>query len=278
MTLQQILETATSYTETSPLNRVSAEKAMRPEFVGLKMYDPPIVGVACAQDSYLLSLQSSPTAGITQPPPQFWLEGAKSVISFFFPFTQQVRESNRLAPTDRPSLEMVHTRNEGQAFIFSLCEHIKAAIEEAGHTAVIPTRDPRFWSASDVPVNGRTFTSNWSERHVAFACGVGTFSLHAGIITKVGAAGRLTSLVTALELPKAPRPYSGLHEYCSMCGVCAKNCPAKAISLEGGKKHPPCRELLKGVEAPYRDSTKYIGSCGKCQINVPCETGVPGSR
>ena len=277
MTQQQILELATSYLETSPSNVVSSEQALRPELAGLRMYAPPIIGVASAQDNYLLSLQPTQSAGVPQSPPVFWLESAKSVISLFFPFTEQVRESNRQAAYDRPSLEMIHARNEGQAFVLQVCKHLKEALEKAGYAAVIPNHDPRYWMTFGEPVEGRTFTSNWSERHVAFACGIGTFSLHDGIITKVGSAGRLASLVTDLELPPTPRPYSELYEYCTKCGACIANCPAQAVSLEGRKSNLKCRAFLAGIEEAYAD-WGGIASCGKCQINVPCEEGLPGGR
>ena len=276
MTRQQILEEATTYLESNGGNRVSADKALRPELIGMKIYDPPIIGIASAQDDYLLSLQAAPSAGVPQPPPTFWLESAKSVISLFFPFTAKVRESNFKAALDEPSQEMLHARNEGHAFIFQLCEHLKELLENMGYAAVIPARDSRHWMAFENPSqDGRTFTSNWSERHVAFACGVGTFSLHDGIITEVGAAGRLASLVTDLELPPTTRPYRELYEYCTKCGACISNCPAHAITLEEGRSNLLCRDFLKGVEAAYKDR-KYIGCCGKCQINVPCEVGIPG--
>ena len=277
MTRQQILELATSYLETSPGNRVSPERALRPELAGLKMYDPPIIGVASAQDDYLLSLQATPGGRLSQPPPAFWLESAKSVVSLFFPLTEQVRESNRKAPPNEPSHEMMHSRNDGQVFIFQLCEYLKGALEKAGYAVVIPSRDPRFWATADKPVDGKTFTSNWSERHVAFACGVGTFSLHGGIITKAGGAGRLASLVTDLELEPTLRPYRELDEYCTKCGVCIASCPGGAITFEDGKSSAKCRAFLAGIDKVYAD-WGGTASCGKCQINAPCETGIPGGR
>jgi len=276
MTRQQILAAAASYLETGTGNTVSADQALHPELIGLKMYDSPIMGVAGARDDYLLSLRDSPTAGLPLMPPPDWLEGAKSVISLFFPFTAQVRESNRREAPDRPSPQMMHARNEGHAFILQLCEHLREMLESAGHAAIIPQRDPRYWVAFDKPVQGHTFTTNWSERHVAFACGIGTFSLHDGIITKIGSTGRLASLITDLELPPTPRPYSSLYEYCTNCGICIASCPVEAVSTYGNKSNARCRAFLAGVQEEYKDRG-YIGSCGKCQLNAPCETGAPGA-
>ena len=274
MTERQLHQAAIDYVETSPANRVPQAKALRPALAGMKMYDPPIMGIASAQDEYLINLQNIPAARINQPPPQFWLEPAKSVVSFFLPFTEQVRKSNRQEKRDVPSQELMHARNEGQAFILGLCAHLKELLEEAGYAAVVPATDPRFWSAAAKPVHDQTFTSNWSERHVAYACGVGTFALHRGIITRLGTAGRFASIITDLLLPPTPRPYSDLEEYCDQCGICAEKCPANAITRKEGKAHLPCREFLEGVEKDYAH-LKYIGSCGKCQTGVPCESGIP---
>ena len=277
MTSQELLSAAKAYLQTGTGNRLQSWQALAPELVDMKIFDDLIMGVASATDDYLLSLADNTEAGLDQPPPSFWLDGAKSVVSFFLPFTEQVRQSNWREKRNVPSLEIVHARNEGQAFINELTAHLKETLESAGYRVVEPRSDPRFWSAMDVPKNGKTYVSNWSERHVAWACAVGTFGLHGGIITKVGAAGRLASLITDLELPPTPRPYYELDEYCIKCDVCVANCPADAITLDEGKKHPPCREFIKGVEAQeaYKDR-KYVGACAKCQVGVPCERGIPG--
>ena len=111
----------------------------------------------------------------------------------------------------------------------------------------ISTWDPRFWKSEtpkgiELPDYG--FTSNWSERHIAFVCGLGTFGLSRGLITKAGIAGRFASLVTDLEFEPVLREYDGLYDYCTNCGACIRRCPVNAISFEKGKAHEPCASFL----------------------------------
>ena len=58
-------------------------------------------------------------------------------------------------------------------------------------------------------------------------------------------AGRFGSVITDLELPEDNRNYEGIYDYCNNCGVCIKNCPANAISLEEGKDHERCFAFYK---------------------------------
>ncbi len=273
MTALDLDRIAAAFVESSPLNRVAADKALRPDLVGMKMLEAPIFGFAAADDDYILSLQDNPGANLKMDPPTFWLEGAKTVISLFLPFPDEVKRSNRL---DRqlPSQEYMHSRVDGQTFIIALCRHLKEALETEGYQAVIPAADPRFWSnaAIDKHGNGMLFTSNWSERHAAYGAGLGTFSLNRALITQKGMSGRLGSLITNLELPSTPRAYTQLEEYCILCGACIVSCPAEAISLDKGKQHPPCNTYLGGILAANRP---YYG-CGKCQVSVPCEHKAPG--
>jgi epoxyqueuosine reductase QueG len=154
----------------------------------------------------------------------------------------------------------------------ALIHDLKETIEKAGHAAVIPVNDERFWVTNAAGTEGkRPFSSNWSERHIAYAAGLGTFSLAGGLITSLGTAGRLASLVTSLELPADTRPYTTFNEYCTMCGECAKRCPVHAIRKETGKTHAPCSAFLDKVKATC---PPYYG-CGKCQSGVPCEDKIP---
>jgi len=49
------------------------------------------------------------------------------------------------------------------------------------------------------------WTSTWSERHIAFAAGLGTFSLTRAVITSKGCNVRFASLVTNAPLEVTPR-------------------------------------------------------------------------
>jgi epoxyqueuosine reductase QueG len=147
-------------------------------------------------------------------------------------------------------------------------------LTDAGFAAVAPLFDPRF-AVGNPAVTDKSrqdfYTSNWSERHAAYAAGLGTFGLSRGIITEKGISGRLGSVITSAEFPATPRPYKGLYDYCIKCGTCIKHCPVGAISDEG-KRHPPCSAFLDKTKEKYKP--RY--GCGKCQTAVPCERGIPG--
>ncbi len=272
-TLRRIVR---SMLDTEAGNLVAAEAAITPEVASLRMHGDALLGVAAADDPIFSSFASSEVVGPHFALPGEWLPGAKSVLSVFFSFTDRVTSSNAREPR-RPSPEWLHARIEGQAFIDAVMRALCDALSRAGYAAVVPCDDPRFSSAqregSPEKCGGRRFTSTWSERHVAYACGLGTFGLAAGIITKSGAAGRLGSLVTTLPLPPTPRAYSRFDAYCTMCGACARACPAGAISMESGKDHVACSLFLDETRAAF--APRY--GCGKCQVGVPCADRAPGA-
>ena len=204
--------------------------------------------------------------------PGEWLPGAKTVISLFLPFTARIKEANRVDMT-WPADEWLQGRIEGQAYVLTVCRYIEELLKKEGFTALTPATDSRF-SSKNLVIKDETenahYASNWSERHVAYAAGLGTFGLSKGLISRKGVAGRYLSVITTALFEPVKRPYKGVYDYCNNCGACARNCPAKAISLEKGKIHHLCSAFL--------DTTKkqppYYG-CGKCQVKVPCESKAP---
>ncbi len=202
--------------------------------------------------------------------PTEWLPNAKTVISFFLPFSEQVRRGNK---NDKswPSPEWLHARIEGQTILNNLSLYLKKKLFNKGFQTIVPILDEKFYAVTTPSHTKLSFTSNWSERHVAYICGLGTFSLSKGIITSKGMAGRFGSIITELSLIPSPRNYQSIDEYCSMCGKCAKNCPVNAISLEDGKDHLICSAFLNKTEEKF--NPRY--GCGKYQVNVPCETRIP---
>jgi ferredoxin len=251
------------HTNTDPANFVSADCALRPELAGLRIFDKPIFGYAFADDPLFAKLKEPQAIGPHVLLPSEWLSGAKTVISVFFPFTEQIRASNRKNDGE-PSDEWLHGRIEGQAFLQQLCAGTEAFLEKAA-PSVCPLVDPRLH------VDTERFMSNWSERHTAYIAGLGTFGLSKGLITKKGVAGRFVSFITTLNFAPLKRQYTGLYDYCVRCGGCVERCPATAITFENGKAHPPCGEFLKKVKSKH---APHYG-CGKCQAGVPCESARP---
>lgn len=270
MNKQDLIKAAESFVANSPDNYIPAEIALSEKVVGLRIFDDPIFAFGAAEDEGFGQLKNPAAIGEHFLLPTEWLPNAKTVVTFFLPFSKEVRKSNRENMT-WPSDEWLHGRIEGQVLVNKLCAHLKNLLTDAGYESVVPMEDERYRAVS---VGDEGFTSNWSERHVAYVCGLGTFGLSAGLITKKGVAGRFGSVITALPLTPDEKDYKELYEYCSMCGKCAKNCPVGAISKEKGKDHKPCSDFLE--ETKKKHNPRY--GCGKCQVQVPCEVKIAVSR
>jgi epoxyqueuosine reductase len=165
----------------------------------MKIFDGPIFAFGDADDKHFLLLKDSSAIGNHFKLPKEWLLLSKTVISFFLPFTESVKNSNS---KDKiwPSEGWLYGRIEGQMLLNKLCLYLNEELMNSGYISIIPCLDGNFWSKSGNNANYSkinnheknlpSFTSNWSERHVAFVCGLGTFGLSKGLITKKGIAGR----------------------------------------------------------------------------------------
>lgn len=273
MQKEYLIEAVTDFVKKAPDNYIQKEYAISEDVIGTKIYEDPLFAFGSADDEYFSLFKSPEGIGNHFLTPKEWLPTAKTVISFFLPFSEQVKNSNSI---DKmwPSNEWLHGRIEGQNFLCKITLHLQEELKKAGYTSVIPALDKKFWSKTAPDGSSElSFTSNWSERHVGFACGLGTFGLSKGLITAKGMAGRIGSVVTDLELPATERAYTEVYEYCIRCGACIPQCPVSAISMENGKNHLTCSAFLDKLKEKYQP--RY--GCGKCQVHVPCSNGIPAS-
>ena len=72
-------------------NTVLLEKAAR----NVTLFEQPMVGVTSASDPLFLQYKKPEVIGPEWMMPEEWLPGAQSIISLFFPFSAEVRKSNR---------------------------------------------------------------------------------------------------------------------------------------------------------------------------------------
>ena len=280
MTKQQILDEITRLYNDSPKNFITAEAAITPDLVGMKIFDAPIVSFGAADDPLFASFKDPAIIGPWFKTPEEWMPGAKSVAALFFPFTEAVRESNRRM-TDGPSAPWLHGRIEGQMFLTDFANRLRERMTALGLGACTPMTDTRFMST--VGKNDFTdyncpdadkFSSNWSERHAAYVCGLGTFGLHKSFITERGTAGRFTSIILDLPLEADARPYTGVYDYCIRCGACIARCKAGAICMESGKDHMTCAKWV--AETSKKHAPRF--GCGLCETGVPCESCNPAKK
>lgn len=273
------------YVAMSPLNRLVA-------FEGSRIFDEPMVGFADGDDPIFEEYKKiigdfhlTPREALER---HFASKGSSqehpagiSAISYILPVTYETRLSLR-KETIIPSLRWNHTRWHGQDFINELSSYVVSLLEGLGFQAVAP-ESAGFYKLKNLPEG---YVSNWSQRHVAYAAGLGTFSLNDGFITAKGMAMRCGSVVTDAGIEPSPRLYKGYLANClfydeDSCQRCAERCPAGAISEKGHDKNK-CMEFLfvrqKEILKEMGREDGYIGrylGCGLCQTKVPCEASIP---
>lgn len=203
-----------------------------------------------------------------------------SVICWILPQTRATKADNR--KQDRyPAQRWSRARTFGEAFNANVRQYIVQTLAAAGIRSVAPMLSPN-WEKRESPQHG--YASTWSERHAAYACGLGTFGLSDGLITPLGKAVRVGSVVAAVRLSPSPRPYNTHQAYClfhaaGKCGKCIDRCPAGAIS-EAGHDKVKCKAYIRKKVMPFiRNRYGFEGKgCGLCQTKVPCESKIPVQR
>ena len=203
-----------------------------------------------------------------------------TVVSWALSHTEATKADNRLQ-TELPSERWARSRIYGQSHNRALHRALVAALAAEGYAAVAPALLTTHGEKHS-ETQGRS--SNWSERHVAHTSGLGTFGLRGGLITPLGQAVRLGSVIVGAQLPPTPRPYTGAYDYCLYfsgedCTACADRCPVGSMNSNRRDKLA-CAEHLEVTTAEFvqREFGFKGYGCGLCQTGVPCESGIPARR
>jgi epoxyqueuosine reductase len=202
-----------------------------------------------------------------------------TVISWALSHTEATKADNR-EQTALPSERWARSRIFGQKCNRALHRALVAALAAQGYSAVAPAL---LTEHSEKHSESQGRSSNWSERHVAYTSGLGTFSLCGGLITQLGQAVRLGSVIVRAQAPPTERPYSGPFDYClyfngNGCTACADRCPVGSMDRKARDKIA-CAEYLEVTTRDFVEREfgfKGYG-CGLCQTGVPCESSIPGS-
>lgn len=249
-----------------------------------RAWDTPLIGFANGADP-LFDQYKTVVGPFHWTPLEIWqqtfpgevaLAEDLTVISWVLPQTMATKHDQRAA-TVYPSERWARSRVFGEAFNRSLRRDVAQQLTDAGFPAVAPMETPQF-SVKDS--KEYVYASTWSERHAAYAAGLGTFGLCDGLITSKGKALRAGSVVARIAIPATPRPYTEHRAYClfyanGTCGECIDRCPVGALS-ENGHDKVACKAHLDGTGPYVAETYGFVGyGCGPCQVGIPCESGIP---
>ncbi|MDQ1281275.1 MAG: epoxyqueuosine reductase [Thermoproteota archaeon] len=199
-----------------------------------------------------------------------------TIISWILPQTEATKSEHRLQ-TRFPNERWARSRIFGEEVNVKLCKHVIDTLQKAGYEAVAPMLSPLFSGRKSMKYLN---ASTWSERHTAYAAGLGTFGLSDGLITPKGIAMRCGSVIAKIDIPPSKRPYTDHHAYClfyskGICGKCIDRCPAGAISKTGHDK-VKCSQYCNITREFVRANYHFEGyGCGFCQTGTPCESKIP---
>ncbi len=277
----------------APENRLS-------DFGGRAIFDAPIVGMADGDDPLFAEFRRVvspdhllPREVLRQHSGADAHPAAVRVISWVLPFTEAVRRSNRRR--DRPSRLYSLARCNGGALSFKVRRQLTEDLRRQGYCAVAPLLTEEYQAYRCIE---HTFSSSWSERHVAYAAGLGRFGLNGCLITSLGASVRLGSVITNLPVQPTPRPGKDHRAPCletagTACGECMERCPVGAISERGLDKEK-CYRMRGAIRKRFLESyvstlhmlpapvggraSGYSLGCALCQHGVPCERAFPESH
>ena len=266
-------------------------------FGGGRIFSRPLIGVSRGDDHIFKKFKE-----VVGPehltPAEMWVQNdfpddnglaeRLRIVSTVFPYVNRIREESKSVekmPAEIYSLGM----NYAGAFMNDVLNLTVKFIQDMGFQAIAGALSPAFQVIIDL--NPIRIYSTWSERHMAFAAGLGTFSLHEALVTEVGTNVRLASVLTDMPLEVSPRksdePYTNCLYYAeNTCRKCEERCPGGAITKVG---HDKIKCYLYG-EVVEKEMSKRLGSilklnrdyvngqdkisfhvgCAFCQFGVPC--------
>jgi len=266
------------------------------EFGGRLIFDRPMVGVADGNSGLFKTFRRVVSPRHLMPRQILKLHSGKNgnfkdvrVISWALPFAAKIRRSNR--GKIWPSVLYSVARNNGGDLNYHLSRRLTQIMQKKRIAVAAPILLQEYDAFRD---RVHAISSTWSERHVAYAAGLGRFGLNGSLITAAGSHVRLGSIVVDYPLEATRRNHKDYKSPCLKtrgedCGICIKRCPVRAITGRGLDKQKcydrrqAIRELLLEkyarkyhlIPAPIAKSgKKYLGyslGCALCQCGVPCE-------
>ncbi len=219
------------------------------------LFRKPIVAYSSALDERYAQLKE--IIGKWHLNPTELLPDAKSVISYFVPFTKEVAMEPK--NVENGSFLWSESYQEINQHFDQINQAVADFLTKLGYSTktiqATHTYDPK------------DLKSMWSHRSAAAIAGLGAFGLNRMLITEKGSAGRLCTIITSAPLHANLIPIDNkcLYVKNGSCGLCLKICPVKALEADSFKKFACQDEVNKNEELMKKNTNlKNVDTCGKC--------------
>lgn len=216
----------------------------------------PVIGFASASDPLFLKLKE--LVAPDHKLPKEILPSAETVITYFIPFSNMLIKTNRTGGSC--SREWAQAYMDTNKMLGEIAVFLVAKIKEKGFDGKTVG-----WN-----FNTEKLISDWSQRHVAYIAGLGTFGINNMLITEKGSTGRYGSIVTSLKIESDKRPDTEfcMYKHNGSCGVCVDKCAAGALKTDGFDRKK-CYDMCLANGDLYKELGD-AEACGKCLTMVPC--------
>lgn len=220
-------------------------------------YREPIIAFADVEDPEFESIKSMTHENHMLP--KEWMSEGKTIVSYFIPLTKELMEINR--KHEYVAKEWAVAYIETNNLIKEINSTMAKKLKEYGIDTV--------WQLPDVHYDSEKLMSYWSQRHIAYIAGIGTFGMNNMLITDKGCMGRYGSFVIdyRIEPSKKNRDEKCLYKLNGSCRICMDMCPVQALTTQGFDRHK-CNQRVLEVDEFYSDLAS-CDCCGKCLLG-PC--------
>lgn len=218
----------------------------------------PVIKYAAADDPMFKELKDAVSEDHLMP--EDILPGARTVITYFIPFSNKIANSN--IEGKYSSHQWAKAYVETNQLITELNQHLKNELSERGYQASLIAATNNF--------DKERLLSDWSHRHAAYIAGLGTFGINNMLITEKGCAGRVGTLITDLKIEASERTEKErcLNKAGFKCSKCVDRCVNGALQEDSFDRHQ-CYDLLLENDELHPES-ELTDVCGKCSVDLPC--------
>jgi len=219
------------------------------------LFRQPLVAFSSAKNKKYDELKT--LIGEWHSSPTELLPEAKSVISYFVPFTKQVVEEPKTVKDG--SFLWSEAYQEINKHFNIINDLVCNYLDELGYKT-LKIKSTHTYDPKDL----KCF---WSHRSAAVIAGLGTFGANKLVITEKGSGGRFCTVITSAFLKANINTVENKCLYLEngSCGLCFKNCPVNALTPDAINKFE-CQDFLNENEKKMKDlsSLQSADTCGKC--------------